>query len=382
MFLEEEGVGGTFREVLLLAGVLVHVEELFAVFALVVDNVFVAVGANHAAGDTGVIGSAGEPSFSDDVIPPFFRFLPEGKGTEGAAREVFWDRDSSEVEESGENVKPRRNEMFAIDDAGLRDAFLRDDEGNADGFIVENLFLVPVVRGDAFAVVAGKENEGVFFVPGVAECVENIEDQCVDLFDETIVAPEILPLLAVGPLRRWIVKIAIHFLYLPDDRRFVGGDVKVVGQGRAFFGRRSRRNRSVGQFLPAGKLADVVGVDEGGGEEKRLVPLHLEELGGLIRKVGILVSVYGGVTVDRRFFGAYADVPFPKVAAMVPGVGESPSEHGESSIDFHLVGDDTGFVGVAAGLDAGAARLAKGLVDVLLRRRRVHLFIQCSDDNT
>ena len=48
--------------------------------------------------------------------------------------------------------------MFAVNYAGLRDAFLGNDEGDADGFVVEDLFLVPVVGGYSFAMVAGEEN--------------------------------------------------------------------------------------------------------------------------------------------------------------------------------------------------------------------------------
>ena len=79
MLFQDGGVSGAFGEVLFLAGVFFHVEELFAVFTLVVDYVFVAFSAHHAAGDAGVIGSAGEACFCDDVIAPFFRLFSESE---------------------------------------------------------------------------------------------------------------------------------------------------------------------------------------------------------------------------------------------------------------------------------------------------------------
>ena len=81
--------------------------------------------------------------------------------------------------------------------------------------------------------------------------------------------------------------IAVHLLDLPDDRRFIGGDVKVVGKGRAFFGRRGRWNRSVGQFFMSGELADVVWVDKGNGEKKRITSFLFKEPDGIVREVGV-----------------------------------------------------------------------------------------------
>ena len=62
--------------------------------------------------------------------------------------------------------------------------------------------------------------------------------------------------------------------------------------------------------------------------------------------------------MDGRFLITYADVPFAEVAAIVSSVSESASEGGEGFFNVYLVGDDTGFVRVAAGLYAGAAGLA------------------------
>ena len=213
---------GAFHEVLFLTGILLHVEKLFAVFAFVVDDVFVTLCADHAAGDAGVIGPPGKTGFGDDVVAPCLGLFPECEGAETFAGEVSEDRKAGEIKEGGKNVESGRYKVFAVNGAGFCDASLGDDEGDAQGFVVEDLFLVPVVRGNAFAVVAGEEDESVLLVVGFAQGVEDLEDQRIDLFDEAIVAPEVLTPLAVGPLGGGIVEVAVHFLHLPDDRRFVG----------------------------------------------------------------------------------------------------------------------------------------------------------------
>jgi len=109
----------------------------------------------------------------------------------------------------------------------------------------------------------------------------------------------------------------------------------------------------------SGELADVVGVAEGDGEEEGLVSFLFEELGRFVREVGVFGTFHGGVAVNLCFIGIDTDVPFPKVGAIVPGSGECPAEHGEGSIDVHAVGDNAGFVGMAARLDACAAGLAE-----------------------
>ena len=130
-------------------------------------------------------------------------------------------------------------------------------------------------------------------VSGVHVGGGHVEDQRVDLFDEAIVAPEVLTPLAVAPLSRGIVVVAIHFLYLPDDRRFVGRDVKVVGKGRALIGLRRRWNRTVWQLFPAGELADIVRIDKRNGEKERIASFLFEELGGFVWEVGVLRAIHG-----------------------------------------------------------------------------------------
>ena len=150
-FIFETRVDGEIDHI---AVVVLEVDELFAVAAHGKGAVFVAVG-EYGARSTATAWTRAEvdDGFDDEVVTPLAGCVAFCERPQAQSVEVLRSACTAAVASGGQQVEAEGDEVRVVDAAGLRDAFVADDEWDVDDFFVEAGFLIPVVCAVSVAVV-------------------------------------------------------------------------------------------------------------------------------------------------------------------------------------------------------------------------------------
>ena len=136
------------------AGVVLEVDELFAVAAHGKGAVFVAVGEDGARSTaTAWTRAEVDDGFNDEVVTPFAGYVAFFERPQAQSVEALGNARTADVAQCGQKVEAEGDEVCVVDAAGLRDAFVADDEWDVNDFFIEAGFLIPVVCAVSVAVI-------------------------------------------------------------------------------------------------------------------------------------------------------------------------------------------------------------------------------------
>ena len=136
------------------AGVVLKIDQLFAVAAHGKGAVFVAVG-EYGARSTPTTWTRTEvdDGFNDEVVAPFAGCVAFCERPQAQAVEAVGNVRTAYVAHCGQKVEAEGYEVRVVDAAGLCDALMADDEWDVDDFFVEAGLLIPIVCAVSVAVI-------------------------------------------------------------------------------------------------------------------------------------------------------------------------------------------------------------------------------------
>ena len=187
------GVGGIVDEVMEFVGILGEIVE-FPGVDVVEEDEFFGGGADAVVGLDAVIAWVMVVSVIHGGAPIGWGFATEERG-EASALHLRGDGEACEVEESGGEVDIE--DHLGDDGIWFGDAWGGDEERDAEGRIVHEAFIEPVMVAEVEAVIAGINNHGIFEEIVIFKVIEEAPDIIVHggdaaevIFDKALIFPE------------------------------------------------------------------------------------------------------------------------------------------------------------------------------------------------
>ena len=187
------GVGGIVYEVMEFVGILGEIVE-FPGVDVVEEDEFFGGGADAVVGLDAVIAWVMVVAVIHGGAPIGWGFATEERG-EASALHLRGDGEACEVEESGGEVDIE--DHLGDDGIWFGDAWGGDEEWDAEGRIVHEAFIEPVMVAEVEAVIAGINNHGIFEEIVIFEVIEEAPDIIVHggdaaevIFDKALIFPE------------------------------------------------------------------------------------------------------------------------------------------------------------------------------------------------
>ena len=160
----------------------------------------------------------------------------------------------------------------------------REDQGDADRFLIEHHFLVPFVRRTPVTMVTGKDHHRVVSQISGIECIKHARNMPIDHLNHLVISPNVLTPFLLGHATRMKCIGGLR-LYIANQLRLTIGDGMVLRQrGQLIPGRRITHLPFRQRHLPR-PFTDVMGIYEVAHRHEGLIMFSLQEFHQPVRRL-------------------------------------------------------------------------------------------------